>query len=385
MKQIIASGSRFCLVQLLVITTVYGYQNRSLGYTVEPPLGMHEALELSPNQVAFQSSDKSLTLGVAVLPAMPMQADAIEANLQRLLPVQLSEYEAFRYYNLDALAGVLHFSHQQQSYVGNFMVLISPDVSYWLYGFSLEADYEHWIAYIYSTFDSFSLNRLPATARGLLSSYSDAISPQHWQTEEIILENKKIQLKIDVEQEELSQDFIEREAKILSSYSGNDALSMQAWARYYRMIFRDNYDRLAPVAQALKPSLAGKDDSATARVLLSFSQNFTYTRSPHLMSDLISPVSGALRRVGDCDSMSMLYILLLAHYDMEASLLLTQQKAHAVVGVSGVSGDTITLRMLAGDKKTKVYAELTMHKPLGYLPEELLSATDWYEVNFLIN
>ena len=64
-----------------------------------------------------------------------------------------------------------------------------------------------------------------------------------------------------------AQTLIEREARVLSAYAPDEAESPRigdgpappwavAWRRYFRMIYRDSFSRLEPVAEALFMDLA---------------------------------------------------------------------------------------------------------------------------------
>ena len=76
-----------------------------------------------------------------------------------------------------------------------------------------------------------------------------------------------------------SQDVIEREAIILSAYAAVPELFYPAWERYYRLIYRDSYSRMLPLAEALKNGPLPADSMSEreiAEVLLAWLQGFSY-------------------------------------------------------------------------------------------------------------
>lgn len=178
-----------------------------------------------------------------------------------------------------------------------------------------------------------------------------------------------------------SQDVIEREAIILSAYAAVPELFYPAWERYYRLIYRDSYSRLLPLAEALQSGplpASHVDKREVADRLLAWLQSFSYGSTTGF-SDLLAPSLACAGQVGDCDSLSLALLILMDRYDVEGRLLLSQQALHALGGFN-LPGEG--LRYSEGEQSWLV-AELTSSLPLGVLPERLTGVSDWFGISLL--
>ena len=176
-----------------------------------------------------------------------------------------------------------------------------------------------------------------------------------------------------------AQDVIEREAIVLSSYAGVPELFYPAWERYYRLVYRDSYSRLESLAAALDQGpypRDGADPVAVAEGLLSWLQGFEYG-SVDGYSDLLAPSAACSSATGDCDSLSLVLMMLMDRYGVESRLLLTHQAHHAVTALD-LPGAGLRY---SDDRGTWLVAELTTPLPLGTLPDRLDGVTDWYGID----
>lgn len=178
-----------------------------------------------------------------------------------------------------------------------------------------------------------------------------------------------------------SQDLIEREAIILSAYASVPELFFPAWERYYRLIYRDSYSRLLPLAEALQSgplSASHIESREVAERLLAWLQSFTYGSTTGF-SDLLAPSLACADQVGDCDSLSLALLILMDFYGVDGRLLLSQQALHALGGFD-LPGEG--LRYTEGEQ-TWLVAELTSSLPLGVLPDRLTGVSDWFGISLL--
>ncbi len=179
-----------------------------------------------------------------------------------------------------------------------------------------------------------------------------------------------------------AQDVIEREALILTAYAGVPELFYPAWERYYRLVYRDGYHRLDSLASALNEGplpVSDTDPVVAAKTILSWLQKFEYG-SIEGVSDLLAPSSACSTATGDCDSLSLVLIMLMQRYGVESRLILTHQAHHAVTGLS-LSGEGLRLTDAQG---SWLVAELTTELPLGDLPDRLHGVTDWYGIDLFV-
>ena len=194
----------------------------------------------------------------------------------------------------------------------------------------------------------------------------------------------ELSYRIDPQEAEISQIVIEREARILGQYAARSARWggsktgwQAAWKRYYRVIYRDNYKRLEPLARSLEQHFSQQQTprSQIPRMLLKWLQGFRYVRVPTL-SDLSSPVSALLERRGDCDSLGLIYTILLKHMDYDTILLVSRRYSHALAG--GVTEGKGARYRFEGEDY--LLAELTEAVPLGRIPADMADPSGWLAV-----
>jgi len=105
--------------------------------------------------------------------------------------------------------------------------------------------------------------------------------------------------------------------------------------RFYRVVYRDNYGRLSGLFDAISADYKSGKKSQKDFILdtLSWIQGFTYSRTEN---DGRLELTARIRvyTIGDCDTRSLLYTILLHHYKIDAVLLVSLVFEHAGVGVS---------------------------------------------------
>jgi hypothetical protein len=175
----------------------------------------------------------------------------------------------------------------------------------------------------------------------------------------------------------------------------------EAWIRFYRMIYRDSWERLADAAFQMErrwnASGAGypaagstaegaaadaaedgrKQDRELAKKALQWVQGFKYERD--LMgSDFVDLVSAAIEGRGDCDSRALLWALILAQANIPASIMVSREYHHAM-GLADIPGPGA--RFEAGGKKWLV-AETTAKVDIGLIGKDTSDIAGWIAVLF---
>ena len=154
------------------------------------------------------------------------------------------------------------------------------------------------------------------------------------------IDGKVIPTYIDTSDVDAAQFVLEMEYSVLLLYA-NHNLWKEAWQRYYRMVFRDSYGRLAqvsydvisqlyPVCEKSNPS---NPDLAYAQTLLSWVQTFQYKRDNEKASNTdFTNLPAVLCGTGnDCDSRSMLVCVLLRAAGLESFMIISREYSHAMV------------------------------------------------------
>jgi len=199
--------------------------------------------------------------------------------------------------------------------------------------------------------------------------------------------NQKINTSIDKIDAEASQFVVDLEYAVLCLYANHDK-KMDAWQRYYRMIYRDAYGRLSQVSedifQVLYPVAHKKNAEAEeityAQYLLSWVQNFDYIRGEDKTSADFTSLPGAISGKGsDCDSRSLLLCVLLKSLGIESLLLISPEYSHAMcVTEIEAPGQVYTL---PGTNRYFIYGETTAKNVTwGMIAKDFSDASKWVPV-----
>ncbi|MFW6313920.1 MAG: hypothetical protein ACOC2N_08550 [Spirochaetota bacterium] len=184
----------------------------------------------------------------------------------------------------------------------------------------------------------------------------------------------------------------------LSEESDDDPEWLRSWRRYFRLLYRDNYERLDGLAEQIAEYMNAHSvpDEKKADLILSWLQAFEFRQSPN--AGLFQPPVESLTTVsGDCDSLALIYTILLSHFDIDSRILVSVEHGHAVALVEasdasegegrargraqGVAtdGSTESTRFTI-DGQEYLPAEMTASWPLSVIASEQTEADDWHLV-----
>lgn len=181
---------------------------------------------------------------------------------------------------------------------------------------------------------------------------------------------------------EASQVLIEREFRILQMYA-NSQHWQEAWIRYYRLVYRDSYDRITDIVSALVRNWGWNSTSndgerrAFAQRSLSFIQGFTYERYLD-GSDFINLVTAITESRGNCDSLAMLWAMILSHADIRSAIMVSRQYSHAM-GLADIAGTGA--RFEAYGTRWLV-AETTANVDIGLIAQDQSDPQYWLGIIF---
>jgi hypothetical protein len=217
----------------------------------------------------------------------------------------------------------------------------------------------------------------------------------------VTLANTRVSALIGGADAEAAQFLADREFEVLRRYAEGPKWQ-EAWARFYRMIYRDAWDRLADAAFALERSwtldapgdeggdgsdpkpgtgreaadAAGRDWETASRAL-AWVQSFVYERDLS-GSDFVNPVSAAAEGRGDCDSRAVLWAIVLGHANIPAAIMVSREYGHAM-GLADIDGPGA--RFEAGGKKWLV-AETTAPVAPGLIAADQADPAKWMGITF---
>lgn len=196
----------------------------------------------------------------------------------------------------------------------------------------------------------------------------------------------KKQITINTSDVSLSQMNIEVEYDLLNKYLNTDDV-IEAWKRYYRILYRDNYGRIKPQMEIIITELkdyAKKNnvenvDLFIAQTLLTWTQSFGYQRAPTANeSDFNSLPAVLIGAANDCDSRSFLICAFLNYYGINSILLISPEYKHAMPAIAlNEPGQKYNY-----NGKEYLMGETTARLTWGTIAAKMQDRTKWFAVSF---
>jgi hypothetical protein len=352
------------------------------GYSIDLPAGW-EILDISDlSNVSFTDPNHAAVFQIKTYPAKQFEdARDIFDHVRSRFSAQ-GESEVFSYLGMDAVFSDLSFQAAGYSVRGYMTFINGFSRDYALITFVPQEYYESYHDFLLSCIDSFASGDEARYYPGPVSQYFYPFPGPNRRGYRVPFGEKTFAFAADPGSADANQVLIEREARILTAYQANygkDELWKDAWKRYYRLIYRDNYQRLAPLAHEVDEYFYSIDavPERIAADLLDWLQDYDYSGSGSL-SDLLSPVTCLLEYKGDCDSLSLTFIILLHHMGIDAVLFISDVYSHAIAGVD-VRG--AGARITVGETPYLV-AELTADVDLGLIERSMADPAGWIPVEF---
>lgn len=197
-----------------------------------------------------------------------------------------------------------------------------------------------------------------------------------------------IQTKIDEIDAEAQNFVINMEYSVLVLYA-NHPKKIEAWKRYYKIIYEDSAARLAKTADDIYTSLAAyskqqnpaQPELGYAQTLLSWVQTFNYRRDTNKMDCDFTSLPAMLCGEGnDCDSRSMLLSVLLNKAGIETIMIFSPEYSHAMAAAKiAAPGQTFTdpetgSKYLMGETTTKI--------TWGIIHKDHADRSKWLAIHF---
>ena len=201
------------------------------------------------------------------------------------------------------------------------------------------------------------------------------------------MNNITVSSEIDKSDVDAAQFVLEMEYSVLSLYAKHN-LWKEAWQRYYRLIYRDSYGRLAqvsydvlktllPVCQQSNPS---NPELVYAQTILSWVQTFDYKRdnATSATTDFTNLPAVICGQGNDCDSRSMLVCVLLRAAGLESFMLISREYSHAMtVFENPAPGQKYTLE---GTDREFLMGETTAKVTWGTIAKDHADRSKWIPV-----
>jgi len=339
-----------------------------------------EPLEVSETKATFADEGANAFFQIHVYPAS--RYDGGEEMFQDVGDRMKAdgEGELFLYQGKEAVLTDLLFQGGSTFFRGWGLYIDGTDFDWVVLSFATAELAEAYHFALLSALDSFSVNERALLSPGPVSQFYAATTPDSEEFNFTIpFQDRLLQIDTSDGDVEASRVTLEREARVLAVYTPDDS---DAWQRFYRILYRDSYRRMDSLFRSLV--MAGvsprRDPFLTAQTLLTWIQEFSYARTGGL-EDFSTPLDSLYNGAGDCDSLGLLYVILLKHYGIDAILMVSETYGHAMAAVD-VEGPGA--RFEWQDKRYLV-AETTYEVDLGLIAADMADPDYWMGVTFLPN
>ena len=288
-----------------------------------------------------------------------------------------AEGEEFVYMGRDSVFSTLLFAVNDQPYQGFAVMINGVDYDWILLSYSEMEYFDAYQPFLVSALDSFSIDFAGLVQSGPVSTYyQDSFEEEDFFLLNFIFEDNSFSVEFDGNAMETSEILVEREVQVLANYTPEDH---DAWSRFYRMIYRDNYKRMDGIFRQLLFSGLRRSTppEETAARLLSWIQDFSYSRTG-TPADFLPPLSALYNLSGDCDSLGLLYVLLLKHYGIDSILMVSSEYSHSMAAVD-VRGNGARFPFM---DKHYLVAEMTDKVGIGMIDASMADPEKWLGIGF---
>ncbi len=226
-----------------------------------------------------------------------------------------------------------------------------------------------------SCLDAFSIDRAARRAPGPVSQFLLPWPAPRTEKKPATLLGGQIELPWSPAEAQQELDTAQREHRILTTYRSSP-LWRDAWARFYRMVYRESASRLDGFTEAFAGSLPRSDPTESARKVLAWVQGFVFERDPAGL-DFVPPLVAAFERRGDCDSRALVMAVILERLGIDCVLMLSREYSHALLAVDVPGGGQ---RFPFGGRQYLV-AETTAGVGLGMIDASQADFSKWLGVD----
>jgi hypothetical protein len=230
--------------------------------------------------------------------------------------------------------------------------------------------------FIMSCLDAFSIDREARFLPGPISQFLLPRPAPHPERKTAVLPGGRIELPWSPAEAQQEAYTVEREYRILTAYQADTTHWKDAWARFYRMVYRESSSRLDGFTEAFARSLPRSDPTESARRVLAWVQGFHFERDPS-GPDFVPPLAAAFERRGDCDSRALVMAVILEKLGIDCVLMLSREYSHAMLAVDVPGGGQ---RFPFGGRQYLV-AETTAGVGLGMIDASQADFSKWLGVD----
>jgi len=248
--------------------------------------------------------------------------------------------------------------------------------SYALVASAETSQYDSHSELIISCLDAFSIDRGARRFPGPVSQFLFPWPAARTERKTATFPAGTISMPWSSEEEKEELSVAEREYRVLTTYAETATLWVDAWARYYRMVYKESAARLDSFTKAFSDSLPANDPTEAARRVLAWIQGFHYERD-FAGIDFVPPLLAAFERRGDCDSRAVVMAIILERLGIDAVLMISREYSHAMLAVDVPGGG----QRFTYNGKAYLVAETTAKVGIGMIDSSQTDFSKWLGVD----
>jgi hypothetical protein len=230
--------------------------------------------------------------------------------------------------------------------------------------------------FIFSCLDAFSIDRAARRSPGPVSQFLLAWPVSRAGKKPVMLPTGRSELPWSAEEAAQELATVQREYRILKTYLSSKTHWKDAWARFYRMVYRESAGRLDRFTEVFTGLLPRENPTESARRVLAWIQDFTFERDL-LGIDLVPPLVAAFERRGDCDSRALVMAMILERLGIDCILMLSREYSHAMLAVAVPGGG----QRFPFNGREYLVAETTSKVGLGMIDSSQTDFSKWLGVD----
>jgi hypothetical protein len=284
---------------------------------------------------------------------------------------------SFTYQGRAAVIAELDFSLNGNPRKGHAVFVVGTrENSYALVASADSSRYDSYSELIISCLDGFSIDRAARRFPGPVSQFLFPWPAARAEKKTAVLPSGSVSLPWSAKEEQEELSVIEREYRVLTMYLNSQTFWVDAWARYYRMVYKESAARLDSLVQAFSSSLPANDPTESARRVLAWVQGFLYERN-FAGIDFVPPLTAAFEKRGDCDSRAMVMAIILEHLGIDSVLMVSREYSHAMLAVDVPGGG----QRFTYKGKAYLVAETTAKVGIGKIDASQADFSKWLGVD----
>lgn len=374
---------RFAAIALLTMLAAWPLAAKELaadtGASVDMPSGFTPGDGDGKTRFSYFDPDGSVEYDILIVaPGRYATADAMAADLLGQMGSS-GDNSRFTYQGRAAVLADLAFPLNGSPRRGYAVFILGRDRSESSYALVASADssqFDSSSELIISCLDAFSVDHAARRSPGPVSQFLFPWPAQRSETKTVALPTGSITLPWSTAEEAQELSVAQREYHVLTRSLDSQTLWMDAWARYYRMVYKESAARLDAFVDAFSRTLPKGDPTESARRVLAWVQGFVYERN-FAGIDFVPPLTAAFGQRGDCDSRAMVMAIILERLGIDAVLMLSRSYSHAMLAVDVPGGG----QRFPFRGKQYLVAETTAKVGIGMMAADQADFSQWLGVD----